>query len=552
MLTSLLIKNYAIIESVELHLNDGLIIITGETGAGKSIIVGALQLIMGKRADLKALYDKNKKCIVEGVFNIKDDNLQATFAEYDLEYDDELIIRREISASGKSRAFINDTPTNLSVLAKVSSRLIDLHQQFDTLEIHEASHQIDVVDTMAGTHKQLAKYKSLYSKYQSCRKDLEEAERKIAEGEKELDYIKFQLEEFDTIELTAGEQEPLEQEMSTLENAEEIETILSQIVHRISESDQNLLDELQDQVKSLNQITKYNTELSSLSDRLIATREELQDIANDLEGINEQTEHNPEKLTEISQRLDVIYRLQRKHQVQSVDELIDIKEGLSKNYAAYADSDNYISNLKTELADSLAGATAEAAKISAKRQKIVPTVEKKIKAFLKELAMPHASLKIDLQPAKELSVYGMDKIEFLFSANQGSTPMPLKKVASGGELSRLNLSLKNLVADQMNLPTLIFDEIDIGISGEVAQRMGSILSDLGSKHQVIVITHSPQVASNADTHLLVYKRTANNSTHTAIKSLEHTDRVQEIAKMLSGDPPTKSAILNAEELINHT
>ena len=552
MLTSLLIKNYAIIESVELHLNDGLIIITGETGAGKSIIVGALQLIMGKRADLKVLYDKNKKCIVEGVFNIKDDNLQATFAEYDLEYDDELIIRREISASGKSRAFINDTPTNLSVLAKVSSRLIDLHQQFDTLEIHEASHQIDVVDTMAGTHKQLAKYKSLYSKYQSCRKDLEEAERKIAEGEKELDYIKFQLEEFDTIELTAGEQEPLEQEMSTLENAEEIETILSQIVHRISESDQNLLDELQDQVKSLVQISKYNPELSSLSDRLIATREELQDIANDLEGINEQTEHNPEKLTEISQRLDVIYRLQRKHQVQSVDELIDIKEGLSKNYAAYADSDNYISNLKTELADSLAGATAEAAKISAKRQKIVPTVEKKIKAFLKELAMPHASLKIDLQPAKELSVYGMDKIEFLFSANQGSTPMPLKKVASGGELSRLNLSLKNLVADQMNLPTLIFDEIDIGISGEVAQRMGSILSDLGSKHQVIVITHSPQVASNADTHLLVYKRTANNSTHTAIKSLEHTDRVQEIAKMLSGDPPTKSAILNAEELINHT
>jgi len=552
MLTSLLIKNYAIIESVELHLNDGLIIITGETGAGKSIIVGALQLIMGKRADLKVLYDKNKKCIVEGVFNIKDDNLQASFAEYDLEYDDELIIRREISASGKSRAFINDTPTNLSVLAKVSSRLIDLHQQFDTLEIHEASHQIDVVDTMAGTHKQLAKYKSLYSKYQSCRKDLEEAERKIAEGEKELDYIKFQLEEFDTIELTAGEQEPLEQEMSTLENAEEIETILSQIVHRISESDQNLLDELQDQVKSLIQISKYNPELSSLSDRLIATREELQDIANDLEGINEQTEHNPEKLTEISQRLDVIYRLQRKHQVQSVDELIDIKEGLSKNYAAYADSDNYISNLKTELADSLAGATAEAAKISAKRQKIVPTVEKKIKAFLKELAMPHASLKIDLQPAKELSVYGMDKIEFLFSANQGSTPMPLKKVASGGELSRLNLSLKNLVADQMNLPTLIFDEIDIGISGEVAQRMGSILSDLGSKHQVIVITHSPQVASNADTHLLVYKRTANNSTHTAIKSLEHTDRVQEIAKMLSGDPPTKSAILNAEELINHT
>jgi len=552
MLTSLLIKNYAIIESVELHLNDGLIIITGETGAGKSIIVGALQLIMGKRADLKVLYDKNKKCIVEGVFNIKDDNLQATFAEYDLEYDDELIIRREISASGKSRAFINDTPTNLSVLAKVSSRLIDLHQQFDTLEIHEASHQIDVVDTMAGTHKQLAKYKSLYSKYQSCRKDLEEAKRKIAEGEKELDYIKFQLEEFDTIELTAGEQEPLEQEMSTLENAEEIETILSQIVHRISESDQNLLDELQDQVKSLIQISKYNPELSSLSDRLIATREELQDIANDLEGINEQTEHNPEKLTEISQRLDVIYRLQRKHQVQSVDELIDIKEGLSKNYAAYADSDNYISNLKTELADSLAGATAEAAKISAKRQKIVPTVEKKIKAFLKELAMPHASLKIDLQPAKELSVYGMDKIEFLFSANQGSTPMPLKKVASGGELSRLNLSLKNLVADQMNLPTLIFDEIDIGISGEVAQRMGSILSDLGSKHQVIVITHSPQVASNADTHLLVYKRTANNSTHTAIKSLEHTDRVQEIAKMLSGDPPTKSAILNAEELINHT
>ncbi len=552
MLTSLLIKNYAIIESVELSLNDGLIIITGETGAGKSIIIGALQLIMGKRADLKVLYNKDKKCIVEGVFDIKDDNLRATFAEHDLEYDDELIIRREISASGKSRAFINDTPTTLSVLGQIASRLIDLHQQFDTLEIHEASHQVDLVDTMAETHKQLTKYKALYSKYQSGKKELEEVKQKIAEGEKELDYIKFQLEEFNSIELTTGEQEPLEQEMSTLENAEEIQTILSQIVNRISQSEQNLLDELQDQVKSLIQISKYNPELSSLSDRLIATKEELHDIANELEGINDLTEHNPEKLSEISQRLDMIYRLQRKHQVQSVDELMEIQERLSKNYAAYSDSDNYISQLEADLAVSLAGAKAEAKKISAKRKKVIPTIQKKIKSFLKELAMPHASLMIDQQTATELNPYGIDKIEFLFAANQGSTPMPLKKVASGGELSRLNLSLKNLVADQMNLPTLIFDEIDIGISGEVAQRMGSILSELGAKHQVIVITHSPQVASKADTHLLVYKQTTHKTTHTAIKSLAHEDRVQEIAKMLSGDPPTKSAILNAEELIEHT
>jgi len=549
MLTSLLIKNYAIIESVELSLNDGLIIITGETGAGKSIIVGALQLIMGKRADLKVLYDKKKKCIVEGVFSVDDKNIEAILTAHEIDYDDELIIRREISASGKSRAFINDTPTNLSILGEISSRLIDLHQQFDTLDIHEASHQIDLVDTMAENHKHISKYHALYQSYVDHKKELAEVKKKMAEGAKELDYMKFQLEEFHEMALSAGEQEPLEQEMSSLENAEEIETVLSQIVNRIGESDQNFLDELQEQVKSLNQISKYNPKLSTLSERLHATKEELQDIANELELVNDATEHNPAKLTELSQRLDGIYRLQRKHQVQSVDELIKIRDDLANSYAAYSDSDSYISKLEDDLSASLNAAKAEAEKISRKRKKVIPSIEKKVKALLKELAMPNAYLKIDQQSSDELNAYGNDKLEFLFSANKGSTPMPLKKVASGGELSRLNLSLKNLVADQMDLPTLIFDEIDIGISGEVAGRMGTILSDLGAKHQVIVITHSPQVASKADTHLLVYKKSTAKETHTSIQSLGYDERVEEIAKMLSGNPPTKSAILNAKELI---
>lgn len=549
MLHSLLIKNYAIIESAELHFDAGLNIITGETGAGKSILLGALQLILGKRADLKVLYNKDKKCFVEGIFAIADYKMQQIFRKHELEYDDEMIVRREIYASGKSRAFINDTPVNLSILSEISSQLVDLHQQFDTLDIHDADHQIKLLDTIAGNGSLLELYEKEFKAFKLAEAELSKAISQMNEGKKEVDYIKFQLDEFEALKLVAGEQDSLEKEMSSLEHAEEIQSTVGAITNRLQEGEQTIEGDLSDFVRQLGRISKYHKDINPLLERMNALSLELADVSQELVSIASQTELSPTRLGEVKDRIDTIYRLQNKHGVKSVDELLLIFDQLAQTYDNYSNSEEYIDSLQKDLTKLEVKAQQTAQKLSKKRHGSVNKIQKSIQKMLADLAMGDAILKIDIVDSDTLTKHGINEIEFLFSANKGSAPIALKKVASGGELSRLNLSLKAVIADKTNLPTLVFDEIDTGISGEVAQRMGHILAQLGSQHQVIVITHSPQVAARGSKHLFVYKETAAKETHTYIQELESDGRVVEIAKMLSGDPPSQSALLNAKELM---
>lgn len=550
MLLSLLIKNYAIIESAELNFVSGLNIITGETGAGKSILIGALQLILGKRADLKVLYNKDKKCFVEGTFDVSQYKLKSLFDKYELEYDDEMIVRREINASGKSRAFVNDTPVKLSILSLISSQLIDLHQQFDTLEIHDADTQIKLLDTVSGNEKLFEKYSHQYKEYLDAESDYTNAIQKINEGKKEIDYIKFQLEEFEAIKLVGGEQTNLEQELSSLEHAEEIQAIVGEVTNKIEQGEQTILSDFSDFSRQLGKISNYNENINALLERLITVSLELSDISQELIAVAEETEISPTRLDEVKSRVDTIYRLQNKHGVQSVEELISISNNLAETFSNYSNSEEYIAKLQKRLTDLKTKANSTAEQLSAKRKQSTKKIEKNVKKMLAELAMEDAVLSIQINQREQLSKHGIDDVEFLFSANKGSTPIALKKVASGGELSRLNLSLKALVADRTNLPSLVFDEIDTGISGEVAQRMGHILAKLGSAHQVIVITHSPQVAARGHKHLFVYKETRAKETHTYIQELDQEGRIVEIAKMLSGNPPSESALLNAKELMD--
>jgi len=550
MLLSLHIKNYAIIESAELNFVSGLNIITGETGAGKSILIGALQLILGKRADLKVLYNKDKKCFVEGMFDVSQYKLKPLFTKYELEYDDEMIVRREINANGKSRAFVNDTPVNLSILTQISSQLIDLHQQFDTLEIHDSDTQVKLLDTVAGNEALIQKYNLQYTEYFDAESDYTTAIQKINEGKKEIDFIKFQLEEFEAIKLVAGEQLSLEQELSSLEHAEEIQSVIGEVTNRIELGEQTILSDFSDFTKQLGRLSKYNEKVDPLLERLNTISLELSDLSQELIGVAEQTEISPNRFDQVKQRIDMIYRLQSKHGVQSIEELITISKTLTETYSNYSNSEEYIAKLQKRLESLKAEAVQTAEKLSNKRMQSTKKIEKNVKKMLAELAMEDAVLSIQIKRRDQLSKHGLDEVQFLFSANKGSTPIALKKVASGGELSRLNLSLKALVADKTNLPSLVFDEIDTGISGEVAQRMGHILAKLGSVHQVIVITHSPQVAARGHRHLFVYKETRAKETHTYIQELDQEARIVEIAKMLSGNPPSKSALLNAKELMN--
>jgi len=549
MLQSLLIKNYVIIDHVDLHFVKGLNIITGETGAGKSILLGALQLILGKRADLNALFDVKKKCIIEGVIAIKDYGLESLFVKHELEYDDELIIRREISPSGKSRAFVNDSPVNLSVLNEISAQLIDLHQQFDTLDIYSNVNQYKIVDTLANSTKLLDKYHKAYKEYKTAKEEFDRETKKAMSASKEIDYIQFQLQELDKLQLVAGEQEKMEEDLASLENAEEIKLSVSEITSRLDGEQQSVIQDLEQANRQLVKLSKYNSAFGKLAERLYSASIELTDINEELSSISGDSSMDPERLSTIKSRLDDIYRLQKKHSVMSVSELINTQEKLRVHFDNYSNVESYLASLNKKVEEEKTQATKLAKDLFKKRKGVTTKIEKEIGKRLSELAMPDAKLIVSCEEEEDLNGYGKDSLSLLFSANKGKAAVALKKVASGGELSRLNLSLKALVANKMNLPCLVFDEIDTGISGEVAQRMGLILEELGSAHQVIVITHSPQVAAKGDRHLLVYKESKAKTTNTYIRDLELEDRVIEIAKMLSGDPPSEPAKLNAKELL---
>lgn len=549
MIKSLKIKNYAIIESLEIEFSEQLTIITGETGAGKSILLGALGLIMGERADTKVLYFGDKKCVVEGVFTIGKYGIREFFVRHELDYEDELVIRREITPSGKSRAFVNDTPVNLKILQELSSSLIDLHQQFDTLDLHQVSFQLRTLDALANNGPILHEYQQLYRKQQADLRQLESLQDRSNNASKELDFIQFQLNEFNQAELIAGEEDSLELELNRLSNAEEIKRTTGQAYQHLAESEHSVVDQLELVAGSLRSMAKADQEVHKLSERLDGVIAELQDLSADLDKIAEHTEYDAERITEVQTRLDLIYRLQKKHSVTSVQELLDIQKDLEDQLNDFEDLGTEIETLqkRTEQQDQTLRKLAE--RLGETRRKVAPGLESDVQQMLNQLSMPHARLQVSIEDLEEVGPSGMNEVHFLFAANKGGRPLRIKEVASGGELSRLTLAIKSLVASAIPLPTLIFDEIDIGISGDVSLRMGHILRRLSRQHQVISITHSPQIASQADAHYFVYKKDTEERTLAKLRLLNNDERIRAIATMLSQSPPSDSALNNARELI---
>jgi len=549
MIQKLLIKNYAIIEELEIDFSSGLTIITGETGAGKSILLGALGLIMGNRADTKSLYQDDKKCIIEAYFQVKKYKVKAFFDEHEIDYDDEVIVRRELTPSGKSRAFINDTPVNLKMLQQLSGSLIDLHQQFDTLDIHNVSFQLRMIDALAGNGELLEKYQGIYKKYNASQKYLQDLLRSSREADKESDFLNFQLQEFNEVELVAGELEKMETDITQLNNAEDIKKTLGATFRQLSESENSVISQLEEIGMALGNLRKVYPDLEKIMERFDGSLLEIQEVAADFEKIAENTEYDGERIQEIQSRLDMIYKLQNKHHVKTINELLEIQNDIQSRVGAFADLSSEIEKTEKDITKFEKQCSKTAIQLSKKRKAVVASFEKKVQKLLILLGMEHALLKVDIQDLEELSPTGMDDVNFLFAPNKGSQFLPIKGIASGGELSRLTLATKSLVASAIPLPTLIFDEIDTGISGDTALKMGGILHDLADQHQVVSITHSPQVAVKADQHYFVFKKVKDDKTVTSVRLLTPDERVRAIATMLSGSPPSKSAIKNAKELL---
>lgn len=549
MLTSLSIQNYAIIDELEIDFSGKLNVITGETGAGKSIIVGALGLILGERADSTALVNKEKKCIVEGVFDeAGKKEIKKFLAENDFDSNDELVVRREISANGKSRAFINDTPVTLAQLNELSSLLVDLHQQFDTLEVGESNFQREVLDALAGHYNMLEEYQAGFRQWQQLKKETEELKTQKQQFDKEADYNRFQFTELEEAGFKENELEEIDAELKLLNNSEGIKAALSKVYFELKENETPVVQQLKILLNQLNTYASYHPDLPPLLQRLQSTQIELQDIADDVDRISSHINYDPERIEQISERLSLGYKLQKKHGVNSTNELLVIQQQLEEKLQAVLNIDEAILQKEKESNKLLTEATKLATKIADGRRKQVKPFEDKVNKLLAQVGMPNARLKVDIKLA-ELSLAGIDAIEFLFDANKSGQFQPVRKVASGGELSRLMLCIKSLVAQSIDLPTLIFDEIDTGISGEAARQVGIIMKDLAAKRQVICITHQPQIAGKADAHFFVYKEIVKDAVKTNIRLLTTEERITTIAQMLSGEKPTAAAIENAREML---
>lgn len=551
MIKRLHIRNYAIIEELTLDFAQGLSIITGETGAGKSIVLGALNLILGGRADTKTLFDESQKCIIEGRFDISAYDLREFFQENDLDYDPELIIRREITPSGKSRAFVNDTPSNLKVLQQLGATLIDLHQQFDTLYINNSEFQLELLDALATQREAVKDYRADYAKLQDTRRRLNQSLEEQAQARREQEFLEFQVNELEEAALRLHEQEELEAERHRLSNAEEIQQLTAGAFNYLTEGDSSVTDRLLAIAVKLTPLAAGDPKLRSISERFESLRLELEEVASDLEAFGEDTEVSPERLEEIEERLTLLYRLQTKHSVKDNAELLEIYTSLSARLGHFADLGGNITKLEKEKDRLIAALVKQGEALRKGRERVAPTFAAQVKKQLAELSMGNARLEVDFKPLGKPGPNGLDEVRFLFSANKGGKLQSIKDAASGGEMSRLALVTKSLVASAMELPTLIFDEIDAGVSGDVAQKMGRILTELSAHHQVVVITHSPQVASRAHRHYFVYKTDKQDAdrTITRVRELDREERVRAIATMLSQNPPSDAAMKNARELI---
>ncbi|HUR66003.1 MAG TPA: DNA repair protein RecN [Chitinophagaceae bacterium] len=550
MLSRLTIQNYVIIDKLDIDLSSQLNVITGETGAGKSIIIGALGLILGQRADTAALVSKEHKVVIEGTFTAEQKkSIHQFLEENELDGATELVVRREIAPNGKSRAFINDTPVNLSQLQEMSMLLVDLHQQFDTLELGKTDFQREVLDALAGHGSLLEEYQGLFHRWQEIKKETEALVLLQQQFEKEADYNRFQFAELEEASFRDNELEDAEAELKLMNNAEGIKTALNKVCYELEESETPLVQQLKIILNQLSSYSAYHPALPELIQRLQISQVELQDIAREVERIGNQVNHDPQKIEQLNERLSLGYKLQKKHGVNSTSALLEVRSQLAEKLRAVLNIEETIRQKEKLQAGIYEQAQQLAEKIYTGRTKQVKPLEDKVNKLLIQVGMPNAKLKAAIKKMDELNAYGNNTVEFLFDANRSGQFQPVRKVASGGELSRLMLCIKSLVAQSMDLPTLIFDEIDTGISGEAARQVGLIMKDLAAKRQVICITHQPQIAGKADAHFFVYKEIVSDKVKTNIRKLTIEERITTVAKMLSGEKPTAAAMENAREMV---
>lgn len=550
MLQSIYIQNYALIDTLDINFGKGFSVITGETGAGKSIILGAIGLLLGQRADVKAIKNGASKCVIEAHFDISDYKMHDFFEENELEYDEnECILRRELQASGKSRAFINDTPASLGMMKELGERLIDVHSQHQNLLLNKEDFQLNVLDALAHDEAELAAYKSAFAVYRENVKELAELTGQAEKSKADEDYIRFQLEQLDEAKLTEGEQEELEQEAETLSHAEEIKEGLYKVGQTLVNDEGGLLVAMKESINTLRNLQRVYQPAAELSERLESSYIELKDIAQEVSGAEDGIEFNPARLDFINERLNLIYSLQQKHRVQTLDELIALTEDYRIRLNAITSFDDRIAELTAKKEAQYKKVKELAAVLTKKRVAAGKDIEKQMHARLQPLGMPNVRFVVEITPRKEPEVGGADNVAFLFSANKNGTLQNISSVASGGEIARVMLSVKAMIAGATRLPTIIFDEIDTGVSGEIADKMASIMQEMGQVMQVISITHLPQIAAKGEAHYKVYKQDNETSTSSNIRRLQQDERVEEIAHMLSGATLTEAAMNNAKELL---
>ena len=550
MITSLSIKNYALIEKLTIDFSKGFSIITGETGAGKSIILGAIGLVLGKRADLTSLKNKEEKCVIEAHFEISKYSLQAFFEENDLDYEHETIIRREILPSGKSRAFINDSPVNLQELQELSLFLIDIHSQQQTQELSDENVQFEIIDAIASNTETIIEYQSVLKSYKAAKSKLNALLKKQSESRKEQEYNTFLLEELIAAQLKAGEQETLEADFEQLNNVELIKESIDKSLAIANEEQIGVLHNLNEIKISLQKIAPFANEYQSLLERISSIAIEFDDIASEMNRSAEKLINDPEQLSLISQKLQVIFNLQKKHQVATVEDLLDIQSNLENSVLELGSMEEEISSLTIEIEQKSMALDVFSNTIHTKRVDAVPVLSRQLTTILETLGMPNVRFNIDISGTETYFQNGKDSLQFLFSANKGTDFGLLKKVASGGEMSRIMLAVKAILAKYSKLPTLIFDEIDTGVSGEIAIRMGEIMKEMSQEMQIFAITHLPQIAAKGNAHFKVFKSTVGNDTVSELKLLNDAERLDEIAQMLSGSVISDSALNHAKALLN--
>lgn len=549
MLQSLQIENYAIIRSIKIDFDGGFTVITGETGAGKSIIIGALSLILGNRADSSVLHDRSRKCFVEAAFDIRDLHLQSFFEENDLDYQDTTFIRREVTESGKSRAFINDTPVNLNTLKALAEQLVDIHSQHNNLLVNTEDFRIKLLDQYAHSQNLLEQYQQAFEEYRKNEKRYSELLELQEKNEQERNYLEFVFQELNNAQLQTGEQEGIEQQIALLSHAELIKNKLFNSLQTISEQEEgNILQQLKYCIDQNQCISDYDNELAELSQRLNSCFIEMKDISEELERKSQSIEVNPAELERLNERLDLILNLEHKHHVDSVQDLTDLMQETDKKLSLFDASNEELLTIGSKREILRSKAENSAKQLSQSRQKATKAFEQEMVSKIKLLGMEYGDFKINITPAENMGHWGIDHIQFLFSANRGSELSDISKTASGGEISRLMLAIKSIINDNALLPTVIFDEIDTGISGEVASKVALVMDGMSAQHQLIVITHLPQIAAKGKLHYFVFKNQEEAQAHTQIKCLNAEDSILEIAKMISGEHVSEAALATAKEL----